>query len=68
MYLTVLIHGEKSHVKTFDLQGDYYKNLTSEEWEEFMYTSLNIDDCEWITHDELPEMVTVIDTNGDDNE
>jgi len=68
MYLTVLIHGEKSRVRTYDLQSDHYKSLTSEELEEFMYTSLNISDCEWITHDELPEMVTVIDTNGDEDE
>ena len=68
MYLTILQHGDKSRVKTYDIQGDHYKDFTSEEWEEFMYVSLNIDDCEWIIHDELPEIVTVIDTNGDYDE
>ena len=68
MYLTILQHGDISRVKTYDIQGDHYKNFTSEEWEEFMYVSLNVSDCEWIVHPYAPERITVIDTNEDDNE
>ena len=68
MYLTILEHGETSRVVTYDLKGDHYKNFQSEDWEDFMCYTLNLDDCEWIVHDELPEMVTVIDTNEDEDE
>ena len=68
MYLTILQHGDISRVKTYDIQGDRYKYFTSEEWEEFMYVSLNISDCEWITHQYAPERITVIDTNEVDDE
>jgi hypothetical protein len=33
-----------------------------------MSYTLNIDDCEWIVHEDLPETVTVIDTNWEDDE
>jgi hypothetical protein len=68
MYLTILQHGEKTKVITYDLERFNHEGFGTEDWLDFMSYTLNIDDCEWIVHEDLPETVTVIDTNGDYDE
>jgi len=63
MYLTILKHEEKCKVITYTLVDDHYKTFSTEEWEDFMEFNLDIDveNIEWIVHEDSPEIITVID-------
>ena len=63
MYLTILHYGEKNEVLTYELPS-YAANFQGEDFEEFITFNLNINtsNCDWIVHEELPEMFTVINT------
>ena len=63
MYLTILNYGEKNEVLTCELPS-YAVNFQCEDFEEFITFNLNINisNCDWIVHEELPEMITVANT------
>ncbi len=63
MYLTILNYNTKNEVLTYELPS-YAANFQCEDFEEFITFNLNINisNCDWIVHEELPEMITVMNT------
>mgnify|MGYP003971967071 FL=1 len=64
MYLTILNYTPKNEVLTYELPH-FATKFRSEEMEEFMDYTLGIDinSCDWMTHEDLPKIATIIDTN-----
>ena len=63
MYLTILNYSDTNEVLTYELPR-FATKFTSEEMEEFIDYTLGVDinSCDWMMHEKLPEMITIIDT------
>ena len=69
MYLTILNYSDTNEVLTYELPR-FATKFTSEEMEEFIdYTlCVDINSCDWMMHEKLPKLTTIIDTNEDKDE
>jgi len=67
MYLTILNYSDTNGVLTYELPH-FAAKFTSEEMEEFIDYTLGVDinSCDWMIHEELPELTTIINTCEDE--
>ena len=67
MYLTILNYDVKNEVLTYKLPS-FAAKFQCEDMEEFIDYTLGVDinNCDWMVHEELPEMTTIMSTNEDE--
>lgn len=67
MYLTILNYDVKNEVLTYKLPS-FAAKFQCEDMEEFIDCTLGVDinNCDWMVHEELPEMTTIMSTNEDE--